>query len=985
MVTRKPVAQNAQESTPRLDTATEGKAPPPYPATPTESRKETHGGDLAASSHLSEDTSASQTFDLIDMDEIHERERRDSDVSSHGTWDSEDSRLTLEDVEEEATEDATEPVTAPEVEIPSPLKIRQSQQHITAAPKPPQVDGPKEDIPAILRPGPAGGAPAQALAPAPAPAPPTIPPPVPKALQAGPPVEDIQSNPWQLESKNPYLRKASVPQDNSQKAWADDTASPPLRPIQPPPVIPSALQQPQMEPVELPTPSNDFANLTISKKPATAAPVLHETVESLGIPEHYPGLLPPVGQSQQPVAPAFPSTNPWRAAPTSAEGSSPAPPGPPPKAPFTPVESASRPVSIFSSPPWQGPEGAQNIPPSPISPPLEAKYDAPPGPPPRLIAGSLIDHEEQPLSELPSISVRQPDSRPVQQPSVDQDALEEQKRNEFYQIKHVNWTENGKLRRSPVLTQNANGPCPLLALVNALVLSTPHDLDTALVETLRTREQISLGLLLDAVFDELMSGRRGDTAVQLPDVGELYSFLLALHTGMNVNPRFVRPAGSPSGASKSEMFEETREMRLYSTFSVRLLHGWMPPPNTAIYAAFERNAHTFEDAQNIQFLEPELEDKQRAEGLVPGEQQTLQDIRAIKSFLETWPTQLTDNGLEYIAETLAPGQIAILFRNDHFSTLYKEPRHGALMSLVTDAGYSSHDEIVWESLVDVNGAASEMFSGDFRVVSHSEDARNHAGSSSAAQGSGYQNQGNFASEVPPPLPGPRPGFAAGGTQPSASSSEEAQRKAAEQEDHDLALALQLQEEEEDRQRQAEERRRREQELSEQFLSNEEQPPEMPPRRNQQSGTNGSRPAIPTSPRPDRTTSSRRPTRPATGGRPAVNRPADGEDPDAPPTYEQSASDRPYRPGQPTGQAGALNAYDALRRQSAYAQQSSMSVNTTASHNRRQSTGRPNRNSVSQPGSPTDYSPQGPYGGPRPINGATGAPTIRDAEERCTMM
>ena len=48
----------------------------------------------------------------------------------------------------------------------------------------------------------------------------------------------------------------------------------------------------------------------------------------------------------------------------------------------------------------------------------------------------------------------------------------------------------------------------------------------------------------------------------------------------------------------------------------------------------------------------------------------------------------------------------------HFSTLYKEPKHGALMTLVTDAGYSSHDETIWESSIDVNGAACEIFSGD---------------------------------------------------------------------------------------------------------------------------------------------------------------------------------------------------------------------------------------------------------------------------------
>jgi len=154
--------------------------------------------------------------------------------------------------------------------------------------------------------------------------------------------------------------------------------------------------------------------------------------------------------------------------------------------------------------------------------------------------------------------------------------------------------------------------------------------------------------------------------------------------------------------SKAGAFEETKEMRLYSTFSIPLIHGWVPQQDSSAYEAFERSAQSFEDAQNIQFVEFELEDKLRAEGLSDQEQLTLQDIQTIKSFLSNWPTQLTDYGLQTISRTLKPGQIAILFRNDHFSTVYKEPTFGGLMTLVTDAGYGSHDEIVWESLVDVN-------------------------------------------------------------------------------------------------------------------------------------------------------------------------------------------------------------------------------------------------------------------------------------------
>ncbi|KAF2823682.1 hypothetical protein CC86DRAFT_354864 [Ophiobolus disseminans] len=300
-------------------------------------------------------------------------------------------------------------------------------------------------------------------------------------------------------------------------------------------------------------------------------------------------------------------------------------------------------------------------------------------------------------------------------------------RKEHYQIKHIRWHDVNKpgIRTSPILTQNLNGPCPLLALVNALVLSTPSGIETALVETLRTREQVSLGLLLDAVFDELMSGRRGTAAQELPDVSDLYKFLLALHTGLNVNPLFVPETEAGNGNAmltshpdgRTGGFENTPDMKLYRTFNIPLLHGWLPEADSEAHAAFNRVAKSYDTSQYVQFQEEELDAKlQSGEPLTMDEQQMFTDIHAIKEFLGQWPTQLTDHGLNVMRDSIQQGQVAILFRNDHFSTLFKDPRTDKLLTLVTDQGYSGHDEIVWESLVDVNGQGSELYSGDFRPV-----------------------------------------------------------------------------------------------------------------------------------------------------------------------------------------------------------------------------------------------------------------------------
>ena len=415
---------------------------------------------------------------------------------------------------------------------------------------------------------------------------------------------------------------------------------------------------------------------------------------------------------------------------------------------------------------------------------------------------------------------------------------------ETYQIRLVNWYDASSPtnpRRSPIMVQNANGPCPLLALVNALILSTPSSLASVLVETLRVREQVSLGLLLDAVIDELMSGRRGDTAQNLPDVSELYAFLVTLHTGMNVNPRFIAAEDNPmnlvdvpidtpmnfNNLRKPGGFEDTKEMNLYSSFAIPLIHGWIPPRSHPAFAALERTARTYEDAQNTMFREEELEVKLKSQGLGAEEEVMLEDIGSLKYFLSSTATQLTGYGLDTITESLAPGTIAILFRNDHFSTLYRHPKSGQLFTLVTDMGYAGHDEVVWESLVDVSGEGCEFFAGDFRPVgnvasdtqlqSHTtgqsgQDSwetvkRKHRKQLHTSQTGDSGVQGP-SSDLPPVAE-----LQLGKNEPKIVSS------STEQEDHDLALAMQLQEEEEERSRRDAAARRREDELSQSYLNN----------------------------------------------------------------------------------------------------------------------------------------------------------------------
>lgn len=466
--------------------------------------------------------------------------------------------------------------------------------------------------------------------------------------------------------------------------------------------------------------------------------------------------------------------------------------------------------------------------------------------------------------------------------------------------------------------QNKNGPCPLVALVNTLTLTTPADMaDTALVQVLRSREQVSLNLLLDAVFDELMSPRRTILDDSLPAVSDLYAFLQSLHTGMNVNPRFVPAPDVAAAYQRSSLthlppgereglvlgtFEDTVEMSLYATFSVPLIHGWLPPPSDPAYEVLERQAASYEEVQNLLFREEELEDKlsDLSGGLTDGEQNIYQDIVTIKMFLGASATQLTPWGIDVISKAMRPGSFAILFQNDHFSTLYRHPHTTQLLSLVTDAGFCSHDEVVWESLADVNGERTGYLSGGFRVVG--------AGS----MGGVSAHQGDEGGEWT---------MAASGRGKGRQQEEVPLSPRHEQEDRDLALALQLQEEEE-QYREEQARRWRESILSEQYIEQQAQRP-GPVNRGVRRTYAGSAVAGSATesrhsasvgvaatagqppPQPSENPQQIRPLVPPR--RQGVTRRAESEAEDAPPSYEQAAQDPAFVPpaGHPSHAASSL--------------------------------------------------------------------------------
>jgi hypothetical protein len=297
-----------------------------------------------------------------------------------------------------------------------------------------------------------------------------------------------------------------------------------------------------------------------------------------------------------------------------------------------------------------------------------------------------------------------------------------------------------------ILLQNENGPCPLLAAANCLLLRGSIHLPPECV-----RNGVAS---LDNVCNVL-----ADHALLLMDqqehsfhLNELLTIFPTLQDGMDVNPMFTAGVTGVEYTSNLTAFEMLR---------IELVHGWLLDPqdepmveligSKTYNQLIEVVIHGKEAASQLETLSKEIselkarshligmeeidestlanetaESKDAAPVIAPEEQtHLLQEVKAKEEllqklsdeatrsslidehFLQSTSHQLTHYGLMELYNHVAPGSLCVFFRNNHFCTLTKHT-DGVLYLLVTDLGYATVDEIMWEKLDAIDGDTEYM-------------------------------------------------------------------------------------------------------------------------------------------------------------------------------------------------------------------------------------------------------------------------------------
>ncbi|NXX36047.1 MINY1 hydrolase, partial [Nicator chloris] len=269
---------------------------------------------------------------------------------------------------------------------------------------------------------------------------------------------------------------------------------------------------------------------------------------------------------------------------------------------------------------------------------------------------------------------------------------------DFYCVKWISW----KGQRTPVVTQSENGPCPLLAIINVLLLQwkasglwggsgdgkgpggDPTLLWLLQVKLPPQKEVITAEELMAHLGNCILATQPRDTSEGLQlnfqqNISDTMTVLPKLSTGLDVNVRFT-------GVSD---FEYTPECIVFDLLNIPLYHGWLVDPQSPEQVQAVGKLSYNQLVEKIITCKQASDSSLVSEGLVA------------EHFLESTASQLTFHGLCELTARAREGELGVFFRNNHFSTMIKHKGH--LYLLVTDQGFLQEQGVVWESLHSVDG------------------------------------------------------------------------------------------------------------------------------------------------------------------------------------------------------------------------------------------------------------------------------------------
>lgn len=256
-----------------------------------------------------------------------------------------------------------------------------------------------------------------------------------------------------------------------------------------------------------------------------------------------------------------------------------------------------------------------------------------------------------------------------------------------------------------IILQNMNGPCPLIAILNALILrekSIPGINPELEFITLEGILSVLANFILSKynTFDNfnsksnLKNNSLDENLARMVD--DVIALLPKLSQGLDINIRF-------DGG-----FEFTEALELFDLVEFKLFHCWCIDPDDTQWK-FMRNL-SFNSAMEKMIVGLDQENSQNSSsqtnnitsnGSLIQNEKSISESERIQIFFQEFGGQITSFGLQRLKSCMQDNQIAVLFWNSHFSTIIK--RYENIYLIASDEGYELFPEIVYLRLDNVFG------------------------------------------------------------------------------------------------------------------------------------------------------------------------------------------------------------------------------------------------------------------------------------------
>lgn len=258
---------------------------------------------------------------------------------------------------------------------------------------------------------------------------------------------------------------------------------------------------------------------------------------------------------------------------------------------------------------------------------------------------------------------------------------------EFHHLREINFFG----ARRTVVMQSANGPCPIIAIANALLLRDQLPSISRLpagrkdaVATAKQLQEAVLEVIQKQLFEAPQfseSARTEGTLAwyvksphferhrhQLQNEARGMAAMLRYYDGLFVEPIHDVIDG----------FASADDASVFALAGCKLVHSWImdfESPNGADLTALRTQS---------------CSELQVAASLADGNSAIARD------FLQSTPTQATELGITILSSELQEHEVVVMFRNNHFSTVIAHK--GKLYALVTDVIFTQRNDVVFQEV-----------------------------------------------------------------------------------------------------------------------------------------------------------------------------------------------------------------------------------------------------------------------------------------------